>query len=205
MAREMTILPLMSLVLHAMTVLPLPPSFLLHVFFFSSQSYFLLFETLKHQIFFSIEPSLSFPHLRFTFSRSKMSTGNSSTGYTYGSLLYGEFETSRGMLPMCRCELPMVIYIANTRANQGRRFWKCTRPMVEVTSRMAVTEEKVKVEEEVESKEKKCNCVEAMEGIYDLKKDKWKKKMLAEKKKVAWLKWSLVASWVLFCVFYARK
>lgn len=120
----------------------------------------------------------------------------------------------------------MVIYIANTRANQGRRFWKCrnwmkkntcqlliwddelavgTRPMVEVTSRMAVTEEKVKVEEEVESKEKKCNCVEAMEGIYDLKKDKWKKKMLAEKKKVAWLKWSLVASWVLFCVFYGRK
>lgn len=54
-----------------------------------------------------------------------------------------------------------------------------TRPMVEVT------EEKVKVEEEVEFKEKKCNCVEAMEGIYDLKKDKWKKKMLAEKKKVA--------------------
>lgn len=48
-----------------------------------------------------------------------------------------------------------------------------------------VTEEKVKVEEEVEFKEKKCNCVEAMEGIYDLKKDKWKKKMLAEKKKVA--------------------
>lgn len=80
-----------------------------------------------------------------------------------------------------------------------------TRSMVEVTSRMAVTEEKVKVEEEVESKEKKCNCVEAMEGIYDLKKDKWKKKMLAEKKKVAWLKWSLVASWVLFCVFYGRK
>ncbi|RHN55806.1 putative transcription factor GRF family [Medicago truncatula] len=61
-----------------------------------------------------------------------MSTGNSSTGYTYGSLLYGEFETSCGMLPMCRCELPMVIYIANTRANQGRRFWKCRNWMKKI-------------------------------------------------------------------------
>jgi len=79
-----------------------------------------------------------------------------------------------------------------------------TRPIVDVTSRMAVTS-RMSVEDEVESKEKKCNCVEVMEGIYDLKKDKWKKNLLVEKKKVEWLKWILVASWILFCVFYARK
>jgi hypothetical protein len=153
-----------------------------------------------------------------------MLTGNTSTGYSYGSY-YGNFETSRGMLPLCRCELPMVIYISNTSANPGRRFWKCrnwmkkktcgllvwddeldpgTRPMVAVTSRMAETSRRP-VEEEVESKQNKCNCVEVMEGIYDLKKEKWKKKLLAEKQKVEWLKWIMVASCVLFCVFYARK
>jgi hypothetical protein len=79
-----------------------------------------------------------------------------------------------------------------------------TRPMVAVTSRMAETSRRP-VEEEVESKQNKCNCVEVMEGIYDLKKEKWKKKLLAEKQKVEWLKWIMVASCVLFCVFYARK
>jgi hypothetical protein len=38
-----------------------------------------------------------------------------------------------------------------------------TRPMVEVISRMAVTS-RMSVEEEVESKEKKCNCVERFNG-----------------------------------------
>ena len=37
------------------------------------------------------------------------------------------------------------------------------------------------------------------------KKEKWKKKLLVEKQKVEWLKWIMVASCVLFCVFYARK
>jgi len=36
-----------------------------------------------------------------------------------------EFQTSRGMLHVCYCGQPMVIFIENTLENQGRRFWKC--------------------------------------------------------------------------------
>ncbi|RHN39457.1 hypothetical protein MtrunA17_Chr8g0344011 [Medicago truncatula] len=34
--------------------------------------------------------------------------------------------TSRGMLPLCRClpMKPMILYIATTLENQGRRFWR---------------------------------------------------------------------------------
>ena len=36
-----------------------------------------------------------------------------------------EFPTSRGMLLVCYCHQPLMVYIANTLENQGRRFWKC--------------------------------------------------------------------------------
>lgn len=47
----------------------------------------------------------------------------------------------------------------------------------------------------------RCNCGE----IWEKKKDKWKMKVLAEKKKVEWLKWILIASWLIFAVFFVKK
>ncbi|AES63294.1 putative transcription factor GRF family [Medicago truncatula] len=115
-------------------------------------------------------------------------------------------KTSSGMLPTCHCGLPIVIYIANTRQNKGRRFLKCcnwmknntcdlliwddllaagTRPMVAVTSKMSIVgSREVSFRRDVESKEKKSNCAIVMQGVYELKKDKWKKNLLVEKKKV---------------------
>jgi len=67
-----------------------------------------------------------------------MLTGNSCTQYSYSSAMYGghypleEFETSRGMLPMCYCQQPMVVYIANIVGNQGRRVWMCRNLLVSV-------------------------------------------------------------------------
>jgi S-methylmethionine-dependent homocysteine/selenocysteine methylase len=46
-----------------------------------------------------------------------------------------------------------------------------------------------------------CNCGE----IWEKKKDKWKMKVLAEKKKVEWLKWLIIASWLIFAVFFVKK
>lgn len=46
-----------------------------------------------------------------------------------------------------------------------------------------------------------CNCGE----IWEKKKDKWKMKVLAEKKKVEWLKWIIVSRWLIFDVFFVKK
>jgi hypothetical protein len=60
-----------------------------------------------------------------------------------------------------------------------------TRQMVVVPSNISIAESKKGgLGRDVESKEKKCNCVDLMQGIFDKKKDKWNQKLLAEKKKV---------------------
>ncbi|KEH26539.1 transmembrane protein, putative [Medicago truncatula] len=46
-----------------------------------------------------------------------------------------------------------------------------------------------------------CNCGE----IWEKKKEKWKMKVLAEKKKVEWLKWIIIATWLIFAVFFVKK
>ena len=46
-----------------------------------------------------------------------------------------------------------------------------------------------------------CKCGEILEK----KKDKWKMKVLAEKKKVEWLNWILIASWLMFAVFFVKN
>ncbi|AES81139.1 hypothetical protein MtrunA17_Chr7g0255731 [Medicago truncatula] len=163
--------------------------------------------------------------------------------------------TSRGMLPLCRClpMKPMILYIATTLENQGRRFWRCrdwqkkyktcnewiwddelgpaTRPMAQCYSAVSNSKEAdsapliredgnahlIREDEstpvngpvirEAESAKsgrytnQHCNCGE----LWEKKKDKWKMKVLAEKKKVELLKWIIIASWLIFAVFFAKK
>jgi hypothetical protein len=46
----------------------------------------------------------------------------------------------------------------------------------------------------VEAKPNKCNCAEVMQGMWDKKKDKWKLKLVQDKKKVEWLKFFVIVS-----------
>jgi len=57
----------------------------------------------------------------------------------------------------------------------------------------------------VEPKPNTCHCADVMQEMWDKKKDKWKLKLVKEKKNVQWLNLFLIVSWVIFVVCYANK
>jgi hypothetical protein len=61
--------------------------------------------------------------------------------------------------------------------------------------------ESAKSEKFGKSANQHCNCGE----IWEKKKDKWKMKLLDEKKKVEWIKWIIIASWLIFAIFFVKK
>ncbi|WJX65968.1 hypothetical protein P8452_50573 [Trifolium repens] len=154
--------------------------------------------------------------------------GSSGFNYSQGE---GSFISHNQMLPLCNCKLPMamVMYIAGTRKNYGRRFWRCprwqtrptcdmfvwdddlvpgSRPMVDVNrcvSSASIGKDKeaeIMKEKEVESSAAvKCNCEVEKEKV----KTKWKTRWIEEKKKVDFLKGMLVLSWFLFVAILSKK
>jgi len=57
------------------------------------------------------------------------------------------------------------------------------------------------VTREAQSANQHCNYGE----IWEKKKDRWKMKLLDEKKKVEWLKWIIIASLLIFVIFFVKK